>query len=163
MPERFRPCPECSYAVRFDAPHCPNCGLYLGPPPGLLDRVLGRVRPRRSAENLRALEQRLGEEIARLDGQVTHLEGARTAVLERVDEARREGRDPAPLREALRGLDEALGEARGLVLRLGRLVKGRGKGHSTNLYALSPEAREMYQRCTEAKNHEAGTSGVKTG
>ncbi|MFH1465153.1 MAG: hypothetical protein ABIO70_12275 [Pseudomonadota bacterium] len=124
MPERFRPCPECGYAVRHDAPHCLNCGLYLGPPPGLLDRLLGRVRPKRNPEHLKALELRLQEEITRLESQVVHIEEARADLQARVGQARREGRDPAPLREALGGLEEARSEARALVLRQRALLAG---------------------------------------
>jgi hypothetical protein len=117
MPTHFQPCPECGYAVQIGAPHCPDCGLILAREHSFFGRLLGRRGPTHHADNLRAVETRIGAEVARLEAQLEHLQGTKAGLESRVGVARREGRDPAPLLEALAGLEDAVVEAMGLIQR----------------------------------------------
>lgn len=49
-------------------------------------------------------------------------------------------------------------QARGLVVRLGRLKRGKSRGKSTNLYSLSPNI-EMFQSHVEQENNARGSGG----
>jgi hypothetical protein len=117
MSARFQPCPDCGYAVETGAPHCPDCGLILVHERSLFGRLLGRKGPTHVPDNLRAVEGRIGEEIDRLEAQLAHLRGTQASLESRVSAARRDGRDPAPLLEALAGLADAVVEAMGLIQR----------------------------------------------
>jgi hypothetical protein len=124
MPPRFHPCPDCGYAVRSGAAHCPDCGLVLQREGGLLGKLLRRKAPTHHPDNLRALEGRVAQELARLEGQLEHLEATAAKLRGRLDAALREGRDGAPLRDALAGLEQAVLEARGLIHRQQALRAG---------------------------------------
>ena len=117
MPTHFQPCPECGYAVETGAPHCPDCGLILVQERSLFGRLWGRKGPTHHPDNLRAVEARIGAEVERLEAQLEHLRGTKAGLASRADAARREGRDPAPLLEALAGLEDAVVEAMGLIQR----------------------------------------------
>jgi hypothetical protein len=117
MSARFQPCPDCGYAVETGAAHCPDCGLILVHERSLFGRLLRRKGPTHVAENLQAVEARIGAEIERLEAQLAHLQGTQASLESRVVAARREGRDPAPLLEALAGLEDAVVEAMGLIQR----------------------------------------------
>ena len=117
MSPHFQPCPACGYAVEAGAPHCPDCGLILAQERSLFGRLLGRKRPTHHPDNLQAVEVRIGAEIERLEAQLEHLQATKASLSARADAARREGRDPAPLLEALSGLEDAIVEALGLIHR----------------------------------------------
>lgn len=124
MPPRFRPCPDCGYAVEADAAHCPECGLLFGPGPSLLGKLFRKKRPTHHPDNFRALEGKLRGEIERLEAQLEHLRGTKRPLEERLEAARRQGRNPAPLLEALSGLEDAIVEAHGLILRQRTVLAG---------------------------------------
>jgi hypothetical protein len=117
MSAHFQPCPECGYAVETGAPHCPDCGLILVQERSLFGRLWGRKGPTHHPDNLRVVEARIGAEVERLEAQLEHLQGTKAGLASRADAARREGRDPAPLLEALAGLEDAVVEAMGLIQR----------------------------------------------
>ncbi len=124
MSARFQPCSECGYAVEIGAPHCPDCGLILDRKQSLFGRLWGRDQPTHHPDNLRAVEARIGTEIERLEAQLEHLQSTKASLSARADAARREGRSPAPLVEALAGLEDAIVEANGLILRQKAVLAG---------------------------------------
>ncbi len=117
MSAHFQPCPECGYAVETGAVHCPDCGLILQQERSLFGRLLRRKAPTHHPDNLRAVEGRVASEIERLEAQLDHLRTTQAGLQSRADAARREGRDPTPLVEALSGLEDAIVEAMGLIQR----------------------------------------------
>ncbi len=124
MSERFQPCPDCGYAVEVDAPYCPDCGRFRDQARSLFGRLWARKRPTHHPDNLRAVELRIAAEIERLEAQHEHLHATKASLSSRADAARREGRDPAPLLEALAGLEDAIVEALGLIQRQRAVLAG---------------------------------------
>jgi hypothetical protein len=115
MPSRFQPCPDCGYAVQTGAPHCPDCGLILVQERSLFGRLLRRKGPTHHPDNLRVVDGRIAQELARLEAQLEHLQTTKASLEARVQVARSEGRSPAPLLEAMDGLEDAIVEAHGLI------------------------------------------------
>ncbi len=96
----------------------------FGPRPSLLGRLFRKRGPTHHPDNFRALEERLNAEIARLEEQLEHLRSTKRPLEERLQVARRQGREPKPLLEALSGLEDAIVEARGLILRQRTVLAG---------------------------------------